>query len=346
VKTTFLKSIGGAALALLVPVGGMQVRGSTVLAPNRKGGFEMNKSKHFLTALGVAIVLVSAFTASSRAQKYSDWSTPINLGPNVNSTSMDRGPAISKDGLSLYFASNRPGGVGGEDIYVSQRETRDGEWGPAINLGPIINTTASEMVPALSRDGHLLFFSSTQPGGFGSADIWVSRREHTHDDFAWQPAENLGAGVNSTSIDAGPGYFDNDEVGAPQLYFNSNRLGGSGSIYVSEQAADGSFGPAVLVLELGDGGRASIRHDGLEIFFTSSRPGSIANSIDLWVATRETVFDAWSEPINLGSPLNSELVDVQPYISSDRETLFFASNRPGGGPTDLYMSTRTKLSYK
>ena len=72
----------------------------------------------------------------------------------------------------------------------------------------------------------------------------------------------------------------------------------------------------------------------------------LTNSQDLWVATRETVFDAWSEPINLGSTLNSELVDVQPYISSDRETLFFASNRPGGGPTDLYMSTRTKRSGK
>ena len=61
----------------------------------------MNKSKHFLTALGVAILLVSAFTTSSGAQKYSDWSTPINLGPIVNSTSLDRGPAISKDELSL-----------------------------------------------------------------------------------------------------------------------------------------------------------------------------------------------------------------------------------------------------
>ena len=67
----------------------------------------MNKSKLCITSLVGAIVLVSAFTASSRAQKYSDWSAPINLGPTVNSTSMDRGPAISKDGLSLYFASNR-----------------------------------------------------------------------------------------------------------------------------------------------------------------------------------------------------------------------------------------------
>ena len=183
----------------------------------------MNKSKHFFTTLGGAIVLVWAFTASSRAQKYSDWSAPINLGPTVNSTSMDRGPAISKDGLSLYFASNRPGGFG-EDIYVSQRETRDDEWGPAMNLGPIINTTANEMVPAFSRDGHLLFFASNRLGGFGGVDIWVSRREHTHDDFAWQPAENLGAGVNSFSLDEGPSYFENDEVGVPQLYFTSSRL--------------------------------------------------------------------------------------------------------------------------
>jgi hypothetical protein len=309
----------------------------------------MNKSKRCTTSLVGAIVLVSAFTASSRAQKYSDWSEPINLGPTVNSTSMDRAPAISKDGLSLYFASNRLDSIGLEDIYVSQRETRDSEWGPAMNLGPIINTTDNEMVPAFSRDGHLMFFASNrQPGSFGGVDIWVSRRENTHDDFGWQPAENLGAGVNSTGQDEGPSYFENDATGVAQLYFSSgmNRPGGAG-IYVSEQGADGSFGPAVRVLvSLGTTQRPSIRHDGLEIFFNSNRPGSIANSQDLWVATRETVFDAWSAPINLGSPVNTELVDVHPYISSDRETLFFASNRPGGGPTDLYMSTRTKLSEK
>jgi len=308
----------------------------------------MNPSRHHLATLVVAIVVVSAFTVSSGAQKYSDWSEPINLGPNVNSTSMDRAPAISKDGLSLYFASNRLG-FGGEDIYVSQRESRDDEWGPAMNLGPTINTIDyNEQVPAFSRDGHLLFFASNRTeGSFGGVDIWVSRRENTHDDFGWQQPENLGAGVNSAALDEGPSYFENDETGVPQLYFSSGMLrpGGAG-IYVSEQAADGSFGPAVRVIVSVANVRPSIRHDGLEIFFTSNRPGSIASSQDLWVATRESVFDAWSEPINLGSPLNSELVDVQAYISSDRETLFFASNRPGGGPTDIYMSTRTKLSGK
>ena len=188
----------------------------------------MNNFKHYITTLGGAIALVWAFTASSHAQRYSDWSAPTNLGPTVNSAFMDRGPAISKDELSLYFASTRPGGFGGEDIYVSQRETRDGEWGPPLNLGPIINTTAGEMVPAFSRDGHYLFFASSRPGGFGAVDIWVSRREDTHDDFAWQTAENLGAGVNSASLDAGPNYFENDDVGVPQLYFSSSRPDGPG----------------------------------------------------------------------------------------------------------------------
>jgi Tol biopolymer transport system component len=271
----------------------------------------MKKPRHVLATIGGAIVIVSAFTAPSRVQKYSEWSTPINLGATVNSTAMDRAPAVSKDGLSLYFSSNRLGSVGmSEDIYVSQRETRDGEWGPPTNLGPIINTTLSEQVPALSRDGHLLFFASNRTlGGFGGLDIWVSRREDTHDDFAWQAPENLGPGVNSASIDAGPSYFENDDVGVPQLYFQSNRLGGPGisNFYVSEQMADGSFGPAVLISELsvGDSSRASIRHDGREIFFNSNRPGSIADSFD---------------------------------ISSDGETLYFASNRPAGGPTDIYMS--------
>jgi hypothetical protein len=311
---------------------------------------EMKKSTHYIVTLGGAIVLVSALAASSGAQKYSEWSTPVNLGPNVNSSAMDRAPAISKDGLSLYFTSTRDSAFG-EDIYVSQRETRASEWGPAMKLGPNINTTANELAPALSRDGHLLFFASNRmtEGWQGAVDIWVSRREHTHDDFAWQPPENLGPNVNSSTLDEGASYFENDEVGVPQLYFSSSRLtNGPGQIFVSEQAADGSFGPAVLVAELsglGNTRRPSIRHDGLEIFFGSERAG-IPNSQDLWVATRETVFDAWSTPVNLGSPVNTALVDVQPYISSDRETLFFASNRPSGGPTDIYMSTRTKLRGK
>ena len=291
---------------------------------------------------------------SAHDQRYSDWSAPINLGSTVNSTFNDVAPTISKDGLSLYFTSNRePGGFSGDDIYVSHRNSTDDPWGPPVNLGATINTSFTEREPALSRDGHLMFFvTDRQPGGFGDLDIWVSRREHTHDDFAWQPAENLGAGVNSAGREVGPSYFENDEVGVPQLYFTSSRFAGRGilNICVSEQAADGSFGPAFLIPELGSGGllNSSIRHDGLEIFIHSNRPGSIGNTSDLWVATRETVFDAWSEPINLGPTVNSTFVENLPDISSDGETLFFTSNRLGslGLAPDLWMSTRTKLSEK
>ena len=265
----------------------------------------MNKFKHSIITLSGAFVVVCAFTASLHAQSYSDWSAPVNLGPTVNSAFIDLGPAISKDGLSLFFTSTRPGGFGGEDIYVSHRDSSDDPWGTPVNLGQTINTSLNERVPAFSRDGHLMFFASNRPGGFGNFDIWVSRREQTHDDFAWQEPENLGAGVNSALIDAGASYFENDEAGVPQLYFTSNRSGvpGNFDIYVSEQAADGSFGPANLVLELNspvEDSRPSIRHDGREIFINSSRTGSIDNIFDVWVATRDSVFEVWSKPVNLG----------------------------------------------
>jgi WD40-like Beta Propeller Repeat len=288
---------------------------------------------------------------SAPVQKYSDWSEPVNLGPTVNAAGFNNvAPAISKDGLSLYFTSNRQDGTGfgGDDIYVSHRDSTDDPWGPPINLGPTINTPLNEREPAFSRDGHLMFFVSNRLG-IGGTDIWVSPRTHTDDDFGWQAPENLGAGVNSSLADTGPSYFANEELGTPQLYFSSNRSGGNISrVYVSEQTADGSFGPALVIPELGvtspGGVTPSIRHDGLEIFLTSNRPGSVGNTADLWVSTRDTVFDAWSEPVNLGPVINSTLVENLPEISSDGKTLFFSSNRTGGiGLVDVWMSTRTKL---
>jgi len=289
---------------------------------------------------------------SAHAQRYSDWSAPVNLGPIINSASSDQGPAISKDGLTLYFHSNRPGGLGGFDMYVVTRASVEDPWGAPVNLGSPVNTAFDEGNPAFSRDGHSLFFQSVRPGGFGGVDLWVSYREHAHDDFDWQPAVNLGAGVNSAADDNGPSYFENDEGGAPQLYFGSTRVGGLGAadIYVSTQLADGSFGPATLVTELSsiaNENRPSIRHDGLEIIFQSNRAGSFGTALDLWVATREDTADAWSAPVNLGSPLNTTSIDNNANLSSDRKTLFFSSDRPGGsGGLDLYITTRTKLRGK
>jgi hypothetical protein len=85
-----------------------------------------------------------------------------------------------------------------------------------------------------------------------------------------------------------------------------------------------------------------VSHTGLEAFFYSARPGGRGGQ-DLWSATRETVFDPWSALENLGQTVNSGAVDQRPYLASDRQTLFFASDRAGGfGALDLYVTTRTK----
>jgi Tol biopolymer transport system component len=301
-----------------------------------------------LLVAGLAVLVFGVATAlSGAAPNYSDWSAPVNLGPTVNSTASDNGPALSKDGLSLYFTSNRAAGFGGEDIWVSQRDSVDADWGTPVNLGATINTAAGESVPALSRDGHWMFFASDRAGGSGGTNIWASWRPQTHDDFGWQAPVNVGPNVNSGPAGAaGPSYFENDG-GAPQLFFVSSRPGGlgSGDLYMSELQADGSWGPATALTELNSSAndaRPTIRHDGLEIFFFSGRAGGRGGN-DLWVATRDTVDAPWSTPDNVGAPVNTSADENRPGLSPDGETLMFSSNRSGGfGSTDLYMSTRTK----
>lgn len=157
---------------------------------------------------------------------------------------------------------------------------------------------------------------------------------------------NLGAGVNSPALEAGASYLENEQNGAPVLFFGRGQTLADFDIYVSELQPDGSFGGAVFIPELNSAQseqRPSVRFDGLELFLSSDRIGALGLS-DLWVSTRETVFDAWETPTNLGPTVNSTVADMQPYIAADRQTLFFSSNRPGGcGALDLYMTTRTKL---
>jgi hypothetical protein len=168
----------------------------------------------------------------------------------------------------------------------------------------------------------------------------VSYRQHVHDDFDWQAPVNAGLEVNSLVGEQNPSFVENDDTGVPQLFFARGL-----DIYVSDLLPDGTFGPAVLLPELSsaalDGG-FSVRFDGLEAFFISTRPGGIGGA-DLWTATRETVFDLWSVPVNLGPLVNSVAQENDPHIAADRETLYFQSNRPGGiGGHDLYVSIRTK----
>ena len=289
-----------------------------------------------------------------RFGQFSEWTDPVWLGPIVNSSVIDQHPAISHNGLSLYITSNRPGGFGISDIWVSQRDSLDDPWGPPQNLGPNINYTAANTFgPDLSPDGHWLFFSSTRPPGPPSAaQIWVSHRKDVDDDFGWSSAVNLGPDINLPGLDDNaPTFFHDRKTGVTSIYFNSMlRTDGPGDfdIYVSTQRENGTFGPAKVVRELSSpkrDTRTSIRNDGLEIFITSSRSGG-EGAIDLWVATRESTLDPWSTPVNLGPTINTQYNDGGPALSCDGTTLYFYSDRPGGsGDRDLYVTTRHRLHF-
>jgi hypothetical protein len=292
------------------------------------------------------LALFATIMRVQAAPKYSDWSMPVNLGPNVNSSFEDYFCDISKDGLSLYFSSTRPG-FGGDDIWVSEREHESDPWGAPVNMGSLINTTFNERAPSLSRDGHFLFLVTDRPG-FGAFDIWVSRRDHVHDNFGWGPPVNLGSAVNSSFNDVGPSFVQNDEDGTASIYFSSNPQGpGLFDIYVSVSSGGGPLAPAVLVSELSSPQaelRPSVRHDELEIFFTIG--GGNPNLRNLWTSTRQSVSDAWSPPAPLSAAVNTPAEESFAAISSDGLSLFFTSNRvqpDASGGADLYVTTRRKV---
>jgi len=111
--------------------------------------------------------------ASSSSIAGSEWSEPVHLDAPVNSAFRELGARLSPDELSLYFGSDRPGGLGAFDIWVSRRACLECPWEAPANLCPNINSFGGDGAPALSPDGLLLFFSGARAGG---EDIWVSRR--------------------------------------------------------------------------------------------------------------------------------------------------------------------------
>ncbi len=260
----------------------------------------------------------------------SEWSEPVNLAA-INTGAADAQADLSPDELSLYFQSDRTGDA---DIWVSHRACRECDWEAPVNLGPVINTTFIENGPALSIDGHLLFFFSNRPG-VGGNDIYVSRRTDTHDDFAWGPPEILGADVNTAGDENAPHYQQSAEPGGAKLYFTRGPAGTQGQdLYSAPVTREGeTAGPAVFLSELNhpaaNDAAPTVRTDGKEIWFHRGAPAGGLGLSDLWVSTRRSANDPWSTPENPGAPLNSAAFDQQPSLSFDGQTLVWTSNRPG-----------------
>jgi serine/threonine protein kinase/Tol biopolymer transport system component len=156
---------------------------------------------------------------TTRTTRQGAWSEPVNLGPSVNSPYADGAPSLSTDGLSLFFHSERRGGNGDGDLWVTTRKDLDAPWSPPQNLGPVVNSSDWEGGPSISADGRTLFFSSRRAGGAGEADLWVTRRATTGD--VWTQPVNLGPLVNSALGDGSPCISPNGFT----LYFHSTWRG-------------------------------------------------------------------------------------------------------------------------
>ncbi len=132
-------------------------------------------------------------------------------------------PAVSPDGKRLFFASNRAGGFGGTDLWMSERNAAGGEWSKPVNLGPAVNTTVNEGFPFVAADNKLYFCSKGHPG-YGGFDIFVT---YMDENGAWQPATNLGKPINSPLDDISIFVAPDQRSG----YFTSSRSGGDDDIF-------------------------------------------------------------------------------------------------------------------
>jgi outer membrane protein OmpA-like peptidoglycan-associated protein len=149
------------------------------------------------------------------------WSELQNMGEIVNSPAWDSQPTLSYDGKRFIFISDRTGGYGDVDIYMVEKN-QFGDWGPAMNLGPMVNTPFTEHSPFFSQDGKTLYFSSNGHPGYGDFDIFKTVKENGQ----WSIPINMGRPLNTPNDDrfftiggsGEKGYFSSDRTGDSELY--------------------------------------------------------------------------------------------------------------------------------
>jgi WD40 repeat protein len=273
---------------------------------------------------------------------------------DVNTPSLDGCPIQSPDGLSLYLASNRPGGRGGLDIWVSTRASVSAGWGAPQNLGEPVNSAADDFCPTPVGKGGLFFVSrEALPGACGQGDIYYTHRRGTG---AWVEPQRLlcsPAGPNSELDEQGPSWVDVSGTlrGRKQLYFSRSSTVPNvpGEIFVSERQNGARFGPASPVVELNDAAandiQPNVRKDGREVVFSSNRAGTLGAQ-DIWVATRKNANQPWGEIMNLGGAVNTPAAESRPSLSRDGQQLLFGRAPGPEGMSDVYVTTRTKVKKR
>lgn len=292
----------------------------------------------WLAGGAAAIALIASGVA---AKSFGEWSAPVSAetlsgsSGEVNTAASDGCPILDPYTNDLYMASNRAGGMGGQDIWIAAWNGHG--WDTPVNAGPNINTSADEFCPSPAR-GNRFFFVRGQIAG-GDTNIFVSKR---HPKNGFEPAQPLPSGtdeINSPAQEWSPSWFETPD-GREFLYFSSTREGRQ-RIYYSVD-----FGPA----QLAPGGvntsdstvqdaRPNVRHDGLEIVWDSTRTGTLGGP-DIYSASRSSVDEPWGTAEHLGNGINSAAGESRASLSWDGTRLMFGSTRPGEGASDIYTSTR------
>lgn len=244
------------------------------------------------TRLSCAVALACAATLHAQNAYFTADApiTELNM-PGTNSFS----PTLSEDELYMVFASDRPGGLGGYDLYETQRPDVDALWGPPQNLVQL-NSTGADYEPNLSYDGLELYFVSTRPGGIGPSDIYRSQRPAVG--APWGPPQNIGSPVNQAGV------FNDDPFLAQnglRMFYTSSLGAGGADIYVTQRPAIGApWGPPQVFAPAAS---AQFDHSpvvdgsGDTVWFSSTRPGGAAGSSDWWMTYRDPVTGTYAPAV-------------------------------------------------
>lgn len=302
-------------------------------------------------AFVAAAILAAVTAAAASAMQLSSWIAVQKIDEvagndaDLNTAFTDGCPFQSPDGLSLFMASNRPGGHGLLDIWVATRARTSDPWGAPRNLPEPINSSSDDFCPTALHGGGLLFVSrrAIENVSCGMGDIYFARLNPAQ---GWSEPEHLACapdGPNSGLDEQGPSYMQG------RLYFSRSPPAVPGDLYVSAKTGDMTFGPATAITEVNDALandiQPNVRKDGRELVFSSNRGGGQGGQ-DIWTATRDSVDDPWSSPVNLGSGVNTGFGESRPSLSWDARELLFGRAGPAGtgeggtGMSDIYVATR------
>ena len=291
----------------------------------------------------IAVVLVAMGGCADQPE--SDWLVE-NAGPSVNTEYRERFSMISADGLSLYFSSDRPEGLGEAnergtkpwDIYVAWRRSTDEPFGEAVSLGPTINSPYRDHSASFSDDGHWMFFGSDRPGGCGGYDLYVSYREDISDPLGWEAPRNLGCELNSEFDEACPILTTDPATRKAALYLVRNSEVGTANhdVFVSLSSGGLSGLQSPTPVDELNTSTHDAHFDPRHGLVWAFREGGFGGG-DLW-ETERSPDGTWASPRNMGESINTSDDEELPSATLDG-VIFFPSNRSGGyGQYDIWMA--------